>query len=149
MHTVTIKHKLFRFYVEVPDPGDPTGRTMALKQVEARYGETVEIPRDEDYQEGLASGAFTTAADEAAAAPGEPLPGTDDIKDMSDSELNEFVEARRLGAPATIALSGDDPVLAQRLIDAEQAVTGRDPRASVIEGLQRVIDRHNEEEEED
>lgn len=95
--------------------------------------------------------AQTTKEDQAPVAGGDPAadpsgtsadPQVDgpDISSMSDDELSKFLEEREPNEGDTVAMAGDDPELAERLLSAESAATGGSPRKGVSERLQAIID---------
>lgn len=145
----TVGIKVFRYHEEVPSVTEP-GKTV-LKQRFARRGETVDF-REEDIAVGEAHDAFLTkeqleAKEQVEGAAEEA--GVPDLSDKDVTELVEYLEENSPTAPQTISLANDDPELAEKLIEAENMVTGRDPRSTVIEGLEKVIEDAEDEEDED
>lgn len=85
-------------------------------------------------------------------APLEPESGRDgggemdnlDLSDMDSAEIAEIIESRELNVRDTVKLAGDDPALAEKVLDAEGIVAsnkGGEMRSGVDKGLQAVIDR--------
>lgn len=62
-----------------------------------------------------------------------------DAADLSVEDLAAYIKAKRLNVGDTVALAGDDAELAEHVLEAEQAVTGREPRDGVVTGLEKII----------
>lgn len=62
-----------------------------------------------------------------------------DITEMSVEELAAHIEENKLNVGATVALAGEDADYAQHVLDAENAVTGREPRDGVVKGLEKIL----------
>jgi hypothetical protein len=156
MPEVVIKHKAFRHYEEVPSVQDPDATVLRARV--ARRGDTVDV-RDVDFRRGEAHDAFFTEEELAAqqapveqegadkpvdpsgsGGPPEP-PEAFDASDKSVNDLIEWLEEAKPNAPQTISAAGDDPEVAERLLEAEESVTGRQARSTVVEGLERIIDK--------
>jgi hypothetical protein len=70
---------------------------------------------------------------------GEAVP----LTELDDSELVDYLkpeEGRPPSVDAVVQAAGSDPVLAQRLIDAEGSASGGEPRSTLVERLQKVVD---------
>lgn len=129
----TIRHKAFSYRVLVDSPVDPNKKVFAEKL--ARRGETVDLLAD-DIARGERHGAFETAKTKAEDAVKEL-----DAADMSDGDLIRAIKDRGLNVNQTIALSKGDPEQAKRILTAENAATGNDPRVGVTEGLKALLGR--------
>lgn len=133
-HEVKIKIRAFTYGQLVADPVNPDNQTL-VSQVAMR-GETVEV-NDADYAKGVELGAF-------AEADGEPIDGGSlvgrSVVDLSDDELDELLETESPNVGETVALAGNDPESAQRILDAEERVTDGEPRQGVEDGLTKIIE---------
>jgi hypothetical protein len=90
----------------------------------------------------LADPAGAEAADREAAEARLALQLSPDVSGpvagRTDDELAAWLENDKPNADETVAAAGDDPALARRLLDAENA--REKPRVGVVEGLQKVVD---------
>jgi len=130
---------------------DPTGTTV-IEPREALAGETVTLEQIGliAQMKGEKSHAFYTDTEreriEAGANPDQPLsPGSSgDVSSMGEYELAEYIkganpEGKELTVNETVALAGNDPDLAHRLLQAENIATDGEPRKGVEAGLNAVI----------
>jgi hypothetical protein len=62
------------------------------------------------------------------------------VVDMSDDELDVWLEEDSPPVKEVIAAAEDDPESAVRLLDAEKRVTDGDPRKGVLDGLTKIIE---------
>lgn len=125
-----IKIRSFTWREEIENP--VTGKVGAVTR-QAAYGSVVDLP-DHAIERGEALNAFFTDEDRAEAD------ATEDetyLQDMDDEELAEWVSSSTI--PQVVNAANDDPDLAQRLLDAENAATGNDPRNGLVEGLAKVL----------
>lgn len=156
---VYVKHKLFTFFVPLTDADGEaivvTGKRgqerNKLKTVHRQRFEAIrldEIPPDE-LERGEALGAFFTenelaeqrgrqeAAAEAAAGATEVPEGGLDYDDHD--ALVAWIRDQRPTAAAVVAAAGDDSDKAEALLQAEVEATGGQPRKSVKEPLEKII----------
>jgi hypothetical protein len=56
------------------------------------------------------------------------------------AKLADFITDRKLTVDDTVALAGDDPAKAKRVLEAERLASGGSPRAGVESRLQKLID---------
>lgn len=63
-----------------------------------------------------------------------------DMDAATVEELEEWLTDERPTVAEVLSRAGSDPDLAQRLLDAEDAATGGDPRRGVEAGLLKVIE---------
>jgi len=117
---------------------DRLGRKVLVEHI-ARRGDTVELP-EEDIARGEREDidAFYKDAKEAAAAEGF------NAGSASLDETVEWLEEEKPTVQEVVDASAGDPSTAKKLLDAEGAVTGGEPRVGVEEGLTAVIQRANE-----
>lgn len=141
----TIRDKAFRYSVESSDTMEP-GK-IVLRQRLARRGDKVEL-REEDIRRGEALGAFVTEDDTVVTATGDET-SRESLDAMTDVELVAWLEEEKPSAPQVINAAGDDPELAQRLLDAENSIAGRNARSTVVKGLEKVIEEQSPDEDED
>lgn len=78
---------------------------------------------------------------EAPATLTDPTAPGFDPAELDVNALAEHIKAEGLNAEATVTLAKNDPELAQKVLEAEQQVTGRDARATVEARLQRIINQ--------
>lgn len=130
----TIAHKAFTYSVPAPHPTEPD-KTILTERL-ARRGDTVDLD-DRDVKRGEEHGAFVP---EGQVLPeiGAPV----DTTVGSDDHLDDYV--REHGVSEIVEHAGGDPTVARRLLDAENRVTGNDPRSTLVDGLGAVISRGNE-----
>jgi hypothetical protein len=138
----TIGHKFFIYYEDVDDP---ITQQKARRQRVARRGETVELS-DIDVRRGEAAGAFRQPGEATEDVGGETQAS---VANKSLEDLVEWLEEQKPTAPQTINAAGDDPAVAERLLEAEETVTGREPRTTVVDGLQRIIDNASSDDADD
>jgi hypothetical protein len=68
--------------------------------------------------------------------------GAFDAYSADSSEIAEYIIANNLNVSDTVALAGDDPELAEKILDAEAEVAAQnnaDARKGVDDGLQKII----------
>lgn len=132
MKKVTIKIRGFTFHKEVENPaGDGTTTVSDF----ATQGQEVEV-NDADYKFGESIGAFVTDKDESEGGDSDVV----SIADASDDELDVWLEEEAPTVGDLLDLVGDDKESAQRVLDAEDRVTNGDPRKSLADGLNKVIE---------
>lgn len=74
---------------------------------------------------------------------------TFNIEDSTVEETTEFLQSEKPNADATVALAGDDPVLAQKLVEAELARPSGQQRSTVVERLEAVANSDGDGDEEE
>lgn len=88
--------------------------------------------------------AVATRVDEATLAPigttGPVGGGESPLADLSTAALAERIKGDKLNASDTVAIAGNDPALARKVLAAEESAQGGDPRATVEGPLQKIID---------
>lgn len=149
MTLVRVKHAQFQYFVEAGPPkthkrtGDEVpnlGRRFASR------GQIVDVPRDEDYDSGIASGAIEDvpasaesdeASDEEAAE--EELTG-EEVDIDSHDDLVIWIRDDKPTATAVIKAAGDDPDRARKLMDAENEASGSQPRKTVMDALRKIAE---------
>jgi hypothetical protein len=161
MAAAEVRCTAIHWFTEVEQEG-PLGTTIKGRQRHiARLGERVDIPKAE-YERLAELGAvqepgsaplpgtvpvrtvFTvgdpTEPDNLAAGVVEaPVPVFDPVS-STDEDLVNHITSERLNVDETVALAGGDPVLAQRVIDADAEANDGEPRKTVAAKLQAVID---------
>jgi hypothetical protein len=146
MAQVTIKHAQFLYYTEreYTDPSTGEKKTRLSRHIALR-NQSVDIPRDEDIERGEAVGAFMTTADEPAEvaeeeATSEPPLDSSELDFSNQDELVAYLKDNKPTVVATVALADNDPDKAEALMDAEEIASGGQPRAGVMNGLQKILD---------
>jgi hypothetical protein len=147
MTTVRIKHAQFLYYMEhgYTDPKTGEKKTRLSRHIALR-GQTVDIPREDDLERGEEAGAFVTAADEMPAevaeeeATSEPPLDSGELDFSNQDELVIYLQENKPTVIETVALADDDPEKAEALMDAEETASGGQPRAGVMNGLQKILD---------
>jgi hypothetical protein len=148
MAPVTIKHAQFLYYTEseYTDPKTGEQKTRLSRHIAMR-GQTVDIPRDEDQERGETTGAFMTTADAIPAdevaedeATSEPPLESSELDFSNQDELVAYLKDNKPTVVATVALADNDPEKAEALMDAEEIASGGQPRAGVMNGLQKILD---------
>lgn len=129
-HEVTIKHRAFVYYLLEEDPY--TGEDIRVERL-AQRDEVVKL-NDIDYQRGLRAGAFVTD-DET------PEEEELDIETATVAELADWIRDEKPNTQEVIDASGGDPVVASKLLEAENTATGGNPRKGVVDGLGAVVNR--------
>lgn len=159
-----IKHSMFTYSVPKLDAdGEPIIRTSkhgmerpAVRRVHAERFQLVDIPLEEDIRRGEALGAFFTD-EEVAERGGRPMP-LQDTESATEGEETRPSDGRELDfddhdslvlwikesrptATIVVQKAANDPDKAAALMDAEEEATGGQPRKSVKDRLQRIIDQ--------
>jgi len=157
-----IKYRSFHYYIEEPILAGGTGLVEHL----AFFGETVDIPREEDVQRGEMLDAFFTDDEVEAIKEGTydgpeaellgmkltgsgfptvpPFSQDEEIRTgppidaagMTSEELHEYIVANNLTVSQTVALAEGDVEVAERLLDAENMAGA--PRPEVVVALEQV-----------
>lgn len=153
-----VRFRLFHYYVEEPLIG--VAGTTGLVERHASFGDVVDIPREEDVARGEHLGAFYTDEEREAIEDGSyegpdadliaavlvrgtmsmAPPGNDEgaaqFRNMSADELHDYIQENDLNEADTISLSGGNPEVAERLLDAENMAG--DPRPAVVTALEGI-----------
>jgi hypothetical protein len=140
-----VKVVSFAYMGLVPDPADPD--RMVLHGMTANFGEEISLDElsDADLEKGERLEAFYTDAelkgDEEESVATEEVP---DLSTMGEFEISEYIHATKPNVDETVAIAGNDPELAKRVLEAENIATGNDPRTGVEKGLLAIIERANQ-----
>lgn len=78
----------------------------------------------------IQTGTFTDAAVEMS----DDVP---DVDEATEVELAEWVQGATV--KSVVELAGDNPDHAARLLEAEEAASGRDPRATLVKALEKIV----------
>lgn len=153
-HTVKIRHAGFIYHQKNKTIAQNGEKIESWNQVMAYRGNTVTLEQEDDYQRGLANDAFWTKDFEAegsdySGAPkglrlgaqfddsqvefSEDLP---DVDNDSDEALALWVGEHTAAQVLDLATSPDR---AARLAEAEENVTGRDPRKGLMTDLEKIV----------
>lgn len=132
METREIKIRSF-VYEEPYEDFDGTTRTASRQ---AKRGDVVKLdPYWIKY--GDAMGAFVTDADREAEADEDVITDAESVEEMGDDELMNWVSDSTI--PQVLAVAKADPGLCERILVAENAATGNDPRSGLVEALARIV----------
>lgn len=135
-HKVKIKIRAFPYYVDDIDPvsGNPVRRELV-----ARRGDEIELS-DLDYERATRFDAITepegTTTDPATGA---AVDVASNIDVASPEEVATWLKESKPTIDETVAAAEDDPMKAKKLLEAENLVTGRQPRQGVLNGLNAII----------
>lgn len=144
-----IKHVAFTYTIDSKDP--ISGDDIVVFRTALR-NETVDVLKQADIDKGEKFGAFYSDEELKAQKDQEPaavlqreLEGEEeaelDMDSASLEELEEYIIEQEPTVDQVVALAAGDPDRAKRLLAAENAATGNDPRKGVVEGLNRIINR--------
>lgn len=144
-----IKHSMFSYSIpKLDEDGEPIIRTTkhgaerpAVRRAHASRFDEVDIPLDEDVERGEAMGAFFTDEEVAAMKGESPAAGADGLNFDDQDALVRWIKEEKPNASAVVSAADDDPDKAMALLDAEEEATGGQPRKTVADGLQKVIDK--------
>jgi hypothetical protein len=144
----TVKHLMFPFLVESPNPSMPDAGPV-LKERTLSQGDTITTEElgPLALERGERLGSFYTDKElkalEAGPAPVEgevaQLEAGSASDEMGVHELTEYIEQNHPNVDDTIALAKGDPEAAARVLEAEGIATGGDPRSGVTKGLTAII----------
>jgi hypothetical protein len=149
---VVIKHGVFWYYASEMQVINGEEKDTLIQKM-AFNGETVTLTRDSDIERGERYGAFYSDEEMERLglnrASADTEGGAISLADRDDQELvdwlmstGEFDGNKKPTADEVIAAAGDDPDLAERLIEAEDTASGGNPRKSVDDGLNKIVDAH-------
>lgn len=128
-----VYHKVFVYYEDGPDPVDPD-KTIRLERM-ARRGEVLDFSAA-DIERGERTGAFFPEATTVSTEGGE---GTLDPATASLADLTTWITEDHPTVDEVVGAAGTDKVTARKLLDAENAATGNEPRKGVEAGLTHII----------
>jgi hypothetical protein len=143
--TRVVKHLLFPYFIEGESAMQPG--LMVFYEKIAKRGEEIDISelREADLEKGERLGSFFND-DEMRQIARAGVEGNleaagvgFDASEAGEHEIAEYITENRLTVDETVALSGGDPVVAQRVLEAESVASGGDSRKGVVAGLEAVI----------
>jgi len=131
-----IKHLQFPYEVPVLGPDgvqlkDHAGNAL-FRRVEGQRGENHDIPLERDIERGLRLGAFETEEEKAEAKP--PVHGTIE-------ELSEYIKSDHPTISELLNMTGGDPDLAERVLEAETLATAGNPRRGLVAAVAKMAGR--------
>jgi hypothetical protein len=156
-----VKHLRFPYTVAVPNPMMPDGESI-IQEREALQNEKVTAEQIGllNLERGDRLGSFYTDADLAARKRGQEIPEVQaaeagaaelppgpDFSEMGEHEIAEYIEQNQLNVGDTVALAGDDPETAKRVLEAETILAESrkdEPRKGVVDGLAAIVERSNQ-----
>lgn len=110
------------------------------KRIRVNRGETHDFP-EEAILEGEEMEAFVTESDGASEEEGS---ATLDFSEATVEDIAEYIEEQHPNVQELIDATEGSPSIAERILDAENAVTKGDPRKTLVEGLAEVVARGSE-----
>jgi hypothetical protein len=141
---VTVSTRAFPYRVETEHPYEPD-RVIAEDHV-ARVGEVIDVLPPE-FARGVRLNAFLRSGQNIDVLTGREVPietGTElqfSAADATDTELINWIKDKGPKVQEVIDASEGDADTAVRLLSAETAATGNDPRKGVVMGLEAVVKR--------
>jgi len=147
-----IKHSMFSYAIPKTDEdGEPIIRQTkhgvdrpAVRRAHASRFDEVDIPLDEDVERGEAMGAFFTDEEVAAMKGESPAAAANGLNFDDPDALVRWIKEDKPNAGEVVNAADDDPDKAMALLDAEEEATGGQPRKTVSDGLQKIIDKPTE-----
>jgi hypothetical protein len=140
-HKVTIAVRSFPYRIELPHPYEE-GETMINDRIAMR-GEEIEVLQPE-YERGMRLDAFLKEGQKMEQVTGDQRQSLFSAVDATDTELINWIKDDNPTVQDVIDASEADAETALRLLSAENAATGNDPRKGVIAGLEAVVRRSQE-----
>lgn len=144
-YDVTIKIRGFPYYKKVIDP---VTENEVNREFIATRGDQVTLSRI-DYRRGVQAGAFVDVEQDddpdlsTLATPVASLGAS--ASDASVQDLAEWLQSDpKPTVPQVVDAADGDAETAAKLIDAENLATGQQPRTTLVEQLQEIIDRPDE-----
>jgi hypothetical protein len=150
--TRTVKHLMFTYHVLAPSPmiaGEEVimekvaakGDVVFLDELGTLYlyrGETLGSFYTDDELEAIKKGVPVEGGPAAAIGPADGE-GEFDFTELGSHEMVDYLETHSPNVEDTLALVGNDADAAKRLLEAENIVTGNDPRTGVEKGVERIV----------
>lgn len=127
---VKIKIRAFPYYEDVDNP--LTGDTQPVERI-ARRGDVIELS-DKDYERAKRFDAIVNPDDEL------PEPGEQPPPDDSVEGLAQWLSDEKPSVQEVLDRADGDPQLAEKLIEAENLASGQQPRTTLVDGLQKIVD---------
>ena len=148
---VTVSTRAFPYRVEAEHPYEPD-RVIAEDHV-AHVGDVIDVLPPE-FVRGTRLNAFLRGNQNIAILTGSEVPvetGTElafSAEDATDTELITWIKDKGPKVQEVIDASEGDAETAARLLAAEAAATGNDPRKGVVMGLEAVVRRAQQQQQE-
>lgn len=142
----TIRAAQFMYFVPTGEErlNRKTGQMEEVLAVRhAFFGDTVDIPREQDVKAGEEGGAFSSGDDQAADE--QVAVATDEPDFSSHDALVAWFENTRPSVKKVVAAAEDDPDKAEALLLAENTATGGQPRKGVRSGLETILEEEDDE----
>jgi hypothetical protein len=131
---ITIKIRAFPYYVDVEDP--VTLRAMREERIATR-GMTVSVS-DLDYRRAVKFNAFYS--DEELAVINIARPSELTLADATVADISNWLQTAKPTIPVILDEVNNDPTTAQKVIEAENLATGDQPRTTLIDQLEEIIE---------
>lgn len=152
MAEVKIRHAGFVYHKSQASIGPDGKKVTTWHPVMAQRGEVVDIEQESDLENGHNIGAFWTNDFDPETGVPKGFVGPDsttfsdaqvelsddvpDVDEATDLELAEWVQKSTVAQVEALAT---DPDKAARLLEAEEAASGRDPRKTLVEALEKIV----------
>lgn len=127
---VTIKIRAFPYYETVTDP--VTQQEVRQERI-ARRGDTVQLEQG-DYERAVRFDAVQGEVD----ADIQEVTGAFSLEQATPEEVADYLRGEKPSVKSLVEAVDGDPVLAQKVIDAENLATGQQPRSSLVDALTPV-----------
>lgn len=147
----TVKVLAFTYAKVHDNPYDPNGskiveNTMATRGDELEFDELVpyDQQRADKFEVFYTDEELTRLQPDGTLAPVGGDPASESIvldESSSVEELTAWIGEDQPTIDEVVELAGDSPVMARKLIDAETAATGGDPRKGVTTKLEKVANQ--------
>ena len=131
-HKVKIRIRAFPYYVDDIDP--VSGRSVRREEIAVR-GEEIEL-NEEDYRRALKFEAIALPDSPSQEA---PVDVASNIDIATVEEVAEWLKVSKPTIDETVEAADGDTMKAKKLLDAENLVSGRQPRAGVVTKLEEII----------
>jgi hypothetical protein len=146
LRKVTVATRAFPYRIEAEHQYEP-GK-LVYEDRTAYRGEEIEL-LPADHARGLRFNAFLKSGQSVDdLGSGGPVSSTAlqfSAKDATDTELINWIKDGNPSVQDVVDASEGDPETAARLLSAEGAATGNDPRKGVVMGLEAVVSRSGSE----
>lgn len=149
MTVVKVNHAQFTYFEEIGSKiHKRTGEEVPkLNRRFAVRGQIVDVPREEDFQKGLKSGAVESVSSEELLEENE-----EETEQVEDGELVEldwdshddlvmWIRDDKPTALEVVKHAQNDPEKAGMLMMAEEEASGSQPRKSVMDPLKRIAEK--------
>jgi hypothetical protein len=144
MTLAKVVHAQFQYHEEVGTKVHKrTGQEVPMLATKfARNGEVIDVSIADEYIEGIERGALAEVsqveADVDAAEDEEAEEVVEEVDIDSHDDLVEWIRDDKPTAKEVVAVAGDDPERARKLMAAENEASGSQPRKAVMDPLRKI-----------